>query len=102
MGRLRSIDRTAVFAWSNGSGNPLMVTGTRTGALDDLFSSETKLELWDLRLNEIGNEEELKPAGSITTDSGFNDIAWSESTDDHPLGVIAGALDNGSVDIWDA
>lgn len=102
MGRLRSIDRTAVFAWSNGSGAPLMVTGTRTGALDDSFSSETKLELWDLRLSETGKEEELKPAGSITTDAGFNDVAWSEPTDDHPLGVIAGALENGSVDIWDA
>lgn len=102
MGRLRSIDRTAVFAWSNGSGTPLMVTGTRTGALDDSFSSETKLELWNLKLNEVGNDEELKPAGSVTTDAGFNDIAWSEPTDDHPLGVIAGALENGSVDIWDA
>ena len=102
MGRLRSVDRTAVFAWSNGSGAPLMVTGTRTGALDDSFSSETKLELWNLKLDDIAKEEELKPAGTITTDSGFNDIAWSEPTDDHPLGVIAGALENGSIDLWDA
>ena len=103
MGRLRSIDRTAVFAWSNGAGSPLMVTGTRTGALDDSFSSETKLELWDLHLNSIEQgDKDLKPAGTITTDAGFNDVAWSEPTDDHPLGVIAGALENGSIDLWDA
>jgi protein transport protein SEC31 len=102
MVRLREISRTAVFAWSPGSGAPLIVTGTRTGALDDDFSSETKLELWDLGLNRLDADAELEPIGSITTDSGFNDIAWSEPTDEHPLGAIAGALENGSVDVWDA
>jgi protein transport protein SEC31 len=102
MVRLREISRTAVFAWSPGSGAPLIVTGTRTGALDDDFSSETKLELWDLGLNRLDADAELEPIGSITTDSGFNDIAWSEPTEDYPLGAIAGALENGSVDVWDA
>lgn len=102
MVRLREISRTAVFAWSPGSGAPLIVTGTRTGALDDDFSSETKLELWDLGLNRLDADAELEPIGSITTDSGFNDIAWSEPTDEYPLGAIAGALENGSVDVWDA
>lgn len=102
MVRLREISRTAVFAWSPGNGAPLVVTGTRAGAVSDDFSSEVKLELWDLRLNELHGDGDLTPAGSITTDSGFNDIAWSEPDDDHPLGVIAGALENGSVDLWDA
>ena len=31
----------------------------------------------------------------------FNDIAWAES-EDYPRGVIAGALENGSIDLWDA
>lgn len=102
MVRLREIPRTAVFAWLPGSAAPLVVTGTRTGAVSDDFSSEVKLELWDLRLHELDGDGELTPAGSITTDSGFNDIAWSAPDDDHPLGVIAGALENGSVDLWDA
>lgn len=103
MVRLREISRTAVFAWSPGSGAPLIVTGTRTGALNDDFSSETKLELWDLGLDRLdGGDVELTPLGSLTTDAGFNDIAWSEPTDEYPLGVIAGALENGSVDVWDA
>jgi len=99
---LREIPRTAVFAWSPGTAAPLLVTGTRTGAVSDDFSSETKLELWDLRLDQLHQDGELQPAGSITTDSGFNDIACSEPDEQHPLGVIAGALDNGSIDLWDA
>ncbi|KAI5369330.1 Putative protein transport protein SEC31 [Septoria linicola] len=102
MVRLREIPRTAVFAWSPGSGAPLVATGTRAGAVSDDFSSEIKLELWDLHLNELVGDSDLVPAGSITTDSGFNDISWSAPSEDHPLGVIAGALENGSVDLWDA
>ncbi|KAF7192549.1 Protein transport protein sec31 [Pseudocercospora fuligena] len=102
MVRLREIERTAVFAWSPGAGAPLIVTGTRAGAVNDDFSSEVKLELWELGLEKLDGDRELSPAGSITTDSAFNDIAWSQPDDDHPLGVIAGALENGSVDVWDA
>ena len=100
---LRTLERTAVFAWSPGSGSPLLATGTKVGALSDDFSSEIRLEIWDLELGKRDREREadLKPLGSITTDSGFNDIAWSEADDDHALGVIAGALDNGAVDLWD-
>lgn len=102
MVRLRELQRTAVFAWSPGAGSPLIVTGTRAGAVSDDFSSEVKLELWDLALDQLDHDGDLKPAGSITTDAGFNDIAWSEPDEEHPLGVIAGALDNGAVDLWDA
>lgn len=31
----------------------------------------------------------------------FNDLAWAES-EDNTRGVIAGALENGSLDLWDA
>nr|POE83344.1 protein transport protein sec31 [Quercus suber] len=101
MVRLREIPRTAVFAWSPGPSIPFLVTGTRTGAVNDDFSSEVKLELWDLGLTKLHQNEELSsPIGSITTDAGFNDIAWSEPDEEYPLGVVAGALDNGSIDLW--
>ena len=32
----------------------------------------------------------------------FHDIAWAPPNEDHPNGIIAGALDNGSLDLWDA
>jgi protein transport protein SEC31 len=102
MVRLREISRTAVFAWWSGAGAPLIVTGTRAGAVDDDQSGDIKLEFWDLGLDKIEQNPELEPAGSITTESAFNDIAWSEADDEHPLGVIAGALEDGSIILWDA
>lgn len=32
----------------------------------------------------------------------FHDLAWSQPNDDHARGIIAGALESGAVDIWDA
>lgn len=32
----------------------------------------------------------------------FHDIAWAPASADHPRGIIAGALENGSLDLWDA
>ena len=32
----------------------------------------------------------------------FHDIAWGRLHDDYPRGIIAGALENGSLDLWDA
>jgi len=102
MVRLREIPRTAVFAWWAGAGTPLVVTGTRAGALDGDFSSEIKLELWSLGTDIAEQDTELTPIGSIAVDSAFNDIAWSEADEEHSLGVIAGALEDGSVALWDA
>jgi len=101
MVRLREIPRTAAFAWSTGA-NPFLVTGTRSGAIDADFSDETKLELWDLNLDNQEQGLELQPIASITAESRFYDIAWGPTTEDHPRGVIAGALENGSLELWDA
>ncbi|TVY85252.1 Protein transport protein SEC31 [Lachnellula suecica] len=102
MVRLREIPRCAAFAWSPGSALPLVVTGTRAGAVDADFSDETKLELWDLSLDNLEQGVELQPIASISTDSRFHDIAWAPANADHPRGIIAGALENGSLDLWDA
>ncbi|WEW57212.1 protein transport protein S31 [Emydomyces testavorans] len=101
MVRLREIPRTATFTWSPGSTAPFIATGTRAGAVDADFSNETFLELWDLDLDNDKLGAELEPVAKISTDSGFHDIAWAES-EDHNRGVIAGALENGSLDLWDA
>jgi hypothetical protein len=71
MVRLREIPRTAAFAWSPGSDLPLVVTGTRAGAVDADFSDETKLELWDLSLDNLEQGVELQPIASISTDSRY-------------------------------
>ncbi|KAI9368456.1 hypothetical protein BJX61DRAFT_219610 [Aspergillus egyptiacus] len=101
MVRLREIPRTATFAWSPGAASPLIATGTRAGAVDADFSNETCLELWDLALSNQDAGAELQPVAKIDTDSGFNDLAWTES-DENSRGVIAGGLESGSLDLWDA
>ncbi|KAK5997091.1 Protein transport protein SEC31 [Cladobotryum mycophilum] len=102
MVRLRDIPRTATFAWSPGPGKPLVVTGTRAGAVDADFSDESKLEVWDLSLDNQDQGIELQPLVSISTESRFYDIAWGPPTDNHPKGIIAGALENGTLELWDA
>ena len=69
MVRLREIPRTAAFAWSPDNAKPLLVTGTRAGAVDADFSDETTLELWDLNLDNQEQQLELQPTASIVTDS---------------------------------
>lgn len=71
MVRLREIPRTAAFAWASGAGRPFVVTGTRAGAVDADFSDETKLELWDLSLDNLEQGVELQPIASISTDSRY-------------------------------
>ena len=69
MVRLREIPRTAAFAWSPGSSKALVVTGTRAGAVSDDFSTETKLELWDLGLDNQARSVELQPVAIVDADS---------------------------------
>lgn len=71
MVRLRELPRTATFAWSPGADKPLLVTGTRAGAVDADFSDESKLELWDLALDDQQQGLELQPVASITTESKY-------------------------------
>lgn len=80
MVRLREIPRTAAFAWSSGP-NPLLVTGTRSGAVDADFSDETKLELWDLNLDAQDQGLELQPTASISTESRYAHSVAGERPD---------------------
>ena len=71
MVRLREIPRTATFAWSPSSGKPLLVTGTRAGAVDANFSDESKIELWELSLDDQQQGLELQPLASISTEAKY-------------------------------
>ncbi|KAL9113269.1 MAG: hypothetical protein Q9227_002604 [Pyrenula ochraceoflavens] len=102
MGRLREIPRTAAFTWSAGASTPLIATGTKSGAVTADFSSDTCLELWDLALDNQQQGAELKPSAKFETDAGFHDLAWTQFDESNPRGVIAGGLENGSLNLWDA
>lgn len=60
MVQLREIQRTATFAWSPSSGLPLLITGTKSETLED-----SRLELWDLSLDDLEQGRELQPLNSI-------------------------------------
>ncbi|KAL9005530.1 MAG: hypothetical protein Q9188_001691 [Gyalolechia gomerana] len=105
MVRMQEIPRTATFAWSPVTASTLLATGTRAGAVDADFSNDTQLEIWDLGLDGSETSRELQPIareGNADLENRFHDIAWAKSNDEHPAGLIAGALENGSLDLWSA
>ncbi|KAL9605875.1 MAG: hypothetical protein Q9179_000939 [Wetmoreana sp. 5 TL-2023] len=102
MVRMREIPRTANFAWSPATASNYVATGTRAGAVDADFSNDTQLEIWDLALDDAKTSNEIQPIASIDTDSRFHDIAWAQPNEDDPYGLLAGALENGSLDLWSA
>lgn len=66
---LSEIPRTATFAWSPDTSSPFLATGTKAGAVDEGFSNETQLELWDLDLDNDQHGRELHSVACINTDS---------------------------------
>ena len=89
MVKLAEFSRTATFAWSHDK-VPLLVSGTVSGTVDANFSTDSSLELWSL----LAADSE-KPIASLQVDSKFNDLDWS-----HNNKIIAGALDNGSLELY--
>lgn len=91
MVKLAEYSRTATFAWSHDR-IPSLVTGTASGTVDANFSSESTLELWSLL-----SADDSKPKAALNLDAKFNDLDWS-----HDDKIIAGALDNGTVELFSA
>ncbi|EJS44455.1 sec31p [Saccharomyces arboricola H-6] len=89
MVKLAEFSRTATFTWSHDK-IPLLVSGTVSGTVDANFSTDSSLELWSL----LAADSE-KPVASLQVDSKFNDLDWS-----HNNKVIAGALDNGVLELY--
>ena len=59
------IDRTSTFTWSPLTNEfSTLATGTVSGALDENFSNDAQLEIWDLFSDDVP-----KIKGSITTSS---------------------------------
>ncbi|GAA5995429.1 hypothetical protein JCM5350_005970, partial [Sporobolomyces pararoseus] len=117
---IMSFGRTSVVGWSpsstslsssnststSTSTSPYLATGTVSGALDDSFSSDSLLELWQPfnSASSSNNHESLEPIARVNASARFNRIAWGShgvSTQERPLGIIAGGLENGNVALWD-
>ena len=69
-----TISRTATFAWSPASlqsDHPYIATGTVAGALDESFSNESVLELWQPGYSSSAAGTESKPLGSVATSARY-------------------------------
>ncbi|CAB4253978.1 similar to Saccharomyces cerevisiae YDL195W SEC31 Component of the Sec13p-Sec31p complex of the COPII vesicle coat, required for vesicle formation in ER to Golgi transport [Maudiozyma barnettii] len=89
MVKLAEYNRTATFAWSHDK-IPYLASGTASGTMDADFSNDSILELWSLL-----STSSDKPVCSIKTDAKFNDLDWSFDNK-----FIAGALDNGAIELF--
>lgn len=115
MVQLKQITRNATFAWAPAEGKPLIASGTIAGAVDASFSQDSELEIWDLDLDNTDTSAfELKPTAKVSTERKyavweencadgvrFYSLAWGYVSPDKPRGVIAGAMDDGHLNIWD-
>ena len=88
-----SIPRTALPVWS--PREALLATGTISGALDETFSSESTLELWQ------PFEQSETPLASLEANSRFTRLAWGVATPERASGVIAAGFENGEIALWD-
>ncbi|PWN18074.1 hypothetical protein BCV69DRAFT_301531 [Microstroma glucosiphilum] len=100
-----SIPRTANFSWSPASlqvAEPYIATGTAAGALDESFSNESVIEIWQPKYRGGNNDEEIKPLGSVATSAKLNRLAWGYVHPSYPKGLLAAGLENGELGVWDA
>ncbi|PFH49472.1 hypothetical protein AMATHDRAFT_76183 [Amanita thiersii Skay4041] len=103
--KLKEIYRTSTFAWSPTASLPLLATGTVAGALDESFSNESRLEIWEpdfLAREEfhLGRDDEHGPKHVVRDSSRYNRLAWG-AVDGRPQGIIAAGLENGELALWD-
>ncbi|KTW27849.1 uncharacterized protein T551_02816 [Pneumocystis jirovecii RU7] len=104
MVKLREIPRTAAFAWSPCDEGTWLATGTIPGVIDSGFSNRMDLELWEVDLMDWSPEsfELAQPNNVISCTTRFNDIAWGCGFEGRKKGIIAGAMENGALNLWDA
>ncbi|KAJ8502017.1 hypothetical protein ONZ45_g11925 [Pleurotus djamor] len=106
--KLKEIRRTSTFAWSPASPVPLLATGTVAGALDESFSNESQLEIWEpdfLNTNELilgADAQQYGPKGVVTDTARFNRLAWSFADATRTQGILAAGMENGELVLWDA
>ncbi|GAV28076.1 hypothetical protein PMKS-001544 [Pichia membranifaciens] len=98
MVKLHEIDETAIFAWSNDA-LPLIATGTLSGVMDDTFSSDSSLSIYDPFA--ASATKQPAPVYTAAAPGKFASIDWSKPADGHARGVLACGLENSSIQLYD-
>lgn len=93
--KIEEILSTSTFAWSHDC-LPILATGTVAGAVDIDFNSSSTLELWDI----FSPTNPSAPVFSAVVDHRFHALAWSQPFDSYTKGILAGAFENGTIEIW--
>lgn len=96
MVKINEYERTATFSWSHDP-LPVLATASAAGAVDMDFSSSSKLEIFD-----VFSLDSKTLKVELDFDTKFYGLDWSNKTSAHSNGLLAGALENGIVQLWDA
>ncbi|KAL5543632.1 hypothetical protein UlMin_007416 [Ulmus minor] len=99
MAAIKGVNRSASAALAPEA--PYMAAGTMAGAVDLSFSSSANIEIFKLDFQ--SDDRELPVVGESPSSERFNRLSWSRpvpANDKFGLGLIAGGLVDGSIDIW--
>lgn len=100
MACIKGVNRSASVALAPDA--PYLAAGTMAGAVDLSFSSSASLEIFELDFQ--SDDRELPVVGESPSSERFNRLSWARPTDPASekfgLGLIAGGLVDGSIDIW--
>ncbi|XP_057748761.1 protein transport protein SEC31 homolog B [Arachis stenosperma] len=99
MACIKGVNRSSSVALAPDA--PYMAAGTMAGAVDLSFSSSANLEIFKLDFQ--SDEPELPLVAEYPSSERFNRLSWGKNgtnTEGFALGLIAGGLVDGNIDIW--
>lgn len=95
MVKIYDFKESAVISWAH-ENPPLLAAGTLAGVMDDDFSSDSSLSIY----NPFAKDS--TPIFRKDAPAKFHSIDWSKPSDGYKRGIIAGALENSNIELWDA
>ncbi|KAE9620190.1 putative transcription factor WD40-like family [Lupinus albus] len=99
MASIKGVNRSASVALAPDA--PYLAAGTMAGAVDLSFSSSASLEIFKLDFQ--SDDPELPLVAEFPSSERFNRLTWGRSgsgSDEFSLGLVAGGLVDGNIDIW--
>ncbi|XP_058078793.1 protein transport protein SEC31 homolog B-like isoform X2 [Magnolia sinica] len=99
MACIKGVSRSASVAFAPDS--PYLAAGTMAGAVDLSFSSSANLEIFKLDFQ--SDDRDLPVVAECPSSDRFNRLSWGKTgsaTEEFSLGLIAGGLVDGSINIW--
>ncbi|TKY67956.1 transport protein SEC31-like B [Spatholobus suberectus] len=99
MACIKGVNRSASVALAPDA--PYLAAGTMAGAVDLSFSSSANLEIFKLDFQ--SDEPELPLVAECPSSDRFNRLTWGKNgsaSEGFALGLVAGGLVDGNIDIW--